>query len=655
MMGCRDDDWVVIARMADEISPELFADVEEPENVSVSHDGKFVVYSLRTRYCRAKEHVVASLWIAQAGKPGSARQLTGGAFNDRLPTFSPDDKHIAFLSDRVEPGKASNIYLLPLNGGEAFRLTPQNDEKPITSYRWSPQGQTIAYLKSIENTDEKKQKIKDKDDCRVFGEDWDLDTIHLISILTKDVSILETGNSNVSLFDWNTHGDQIVFATTLTPEVNDIAFGRTDISVVNVDIQSVQLLCSLATAPSDLVWSTEAISWISGIDESTLVAAHGVFGIPVTGEKNVTHKSHGISDCAQGLSGCSGLAIVHVVEGLSDRLEVLESSAVLIQEDCRIFSWDIKFRNQKPTIAVIRGKTGVPSEVFSVVDGESCQLSNHGSDIAKLKIGSTLPITDTAADGLPIDGFYCIPRKLKAQFESKKPLPTLVYVHGGPYWRATDGFSVDFFSPSWFMAQGYLVLVANYRGGMGHGNKYAASIRDNASASYQDVVALVKKGVEDGHIEQDRTAIFGWSQGGYMSYLAVTKDSEFHFAAAIPGAGVSEWSSMAMTSDVPTYEGALSGNLPWAADPHFIGDRKSSPIYYMDNIRTPMLLLHGEDDARVPVSQAISFHRGMRARKLECEMVIYPREGHGNPPGFERTHYIDMLIRTKKFLKKHIG
>lgn len=170
------------------------------------------------------------------------------------------------------------------------------------------------------------------------------------------------------------------------------------------------------------------------------------------------------------------------------------------------------------------------------------------------------------------------------------------------------------------------------------------------TTDYEDVITLVKAGISRGLIDKDRVVIGGWSQGGFLSYLSVTRP-DFQFKGAICGAGVTDWDLMSMTSDLPSFESQLAGKAPWEDGSRKTQNRQGSAIWHMDNINTPILILHGEKDVRVPTSQAIAFHRGCLHRKIPCEMVIYPREGHKIR---ERLHILDMLKRVRRFVDLHL-
>ena len=136
------------------------------------------------------------------------------------------------------------------------------------------------------------------------------------------------------------------------------------------------------------------------------------------------------------------------------------------------------------------------------------------------------------------------------------------------------------------------------------------------------------------------------AKGGFLTAWAVTQTDRF--AAAVMGAGVSDWGMMAATSDMETFEAQLGGDTPWdGPGPHHYA--KGSPISYASRRTTPLLILHGADDARVPASQAVAFHRALRDQDARVELVTYPREPHGIA---ERRHQEDLMRRVREWFDR---
>lgn len=140
--------------------------------------------------------------------------------------------------------------------------------------------------------------------------------------------------------------------------------------------------------------------------------------------------------------------------------------------------------------------------------------------------------------------------------------------------------------------------MPNYRGGFGHGEEFAASVRgDMGGAEWRDVLAAVDAAVERGIADPDRLGVGGWSQGGFLTAWAVTRTDRFK--AGVMGAGVSDWGAMALMSDVPSFEATLAGDSPWDhPGPHRGAER--SPMSYSSRRATPLFILHGQNDERVP-------------------------------------------------------
>ncbi len=166
-------------------------------------------------------------------------------------------------------------------------------------------------------------------------------------------------------------------------------------------------------------------------------------------------------------------------------------------------------------------------------------------------------------------------------------------------------------------AHGYAILMPNYRGGVGHGHRFAINARGNVGeGDFPDVLSGVDAAIERGIADPERLGIGGWSQGGFMTAWAVGHTTRFK--AGVMGAGVSDWNMMTLTSDLPTFECVLGGSRPWDGIDR---DRAAevSPIYFAANATTPLLMLHGKNDERVPVSQAIGFERALRERNVPTQ------------------------------------
>jgi dipeptidyl aminopeptidase/acylaminoacyl peptidase len=196
---------------------------------------------------------------------------------------------------------------------------------------------------------------------------------------------------------------------------------------------------------------------------------------------------------------------------------------------------------------------------------------------------------------------------------------------------------------------GYAVVMPNYRGGYGHGNAFATAVRgDMGGAEWADVLAVVDAAVEAGIADPDRLGIGGWSQGGFLTAWAVTATDRFR--VAVMGAGVSDWGMLAATSDLPAFEATLGGGHRWDGPGPHVPDAHS-PISYAARRTTPLLILHGAEDARVPVTQATAFRRALAGQDAPLELVTYPREPHVVG---EHAHQVDLQRRVLEWFDRYL-
>jgi dipeptidyl aminopeptidase/acylaminoacyl peptidase len=182
---------------------------------------------------------------------------------------------------------------------------------------------------------------------------------------------------------------------------------------------------------------------------------------------------------------------------------------------------------------------------------------------------------------------------------------------------------------------------------VGHGRDFAAVVaRSVGGSEWSDIISGIDLLIAEGVADPDRLGIGGASHGGFMAAWAIGQTDRFK--AAMMAAGISDWGMLVATGEGGTLEAELSGSCGWeGTGPH--PHDQVSPISFASKIRTPVLIVHGEDDTNVPVSQAIYFHRALSWYGAEHELVIYPREGHGFA---ERNHQLDLLWRTRAWFDR---
>jgi dipeptidyl aminopeptidase/acylaminoacyl peptidase len=198
-----------------------------------------------------------------------------------------------------------------------------------------------------------------------------------------------------------------------------------------------------------------------------------------------------------------------------------------------------------------------------------------------------------------------------------------------------------------FASKGYAVLRCNIRGSGGYGKQFRfANYNDWGGKDYDDLMAGVDHVIGMGVADPDRLAVMGWSYGGYMTSWVIGHTRRFK-AAAI-GAPVTNLWSFTGTSDIPGFLPDFFAGEPWDS---FEAYRKHSPMSYVKGITTPALILHGEGDIRVPISQGYEFYNALKRQGIPAKMVVYPREPHGPQ---EPKFMLDIMRRHLDWVEKYV-
>ena len=626
--------------MTHRVTPELVAALWHPTEVALCAHGDRVAWSAEP-YGREGEHPESGIWVASIAHPGAARRWThGGA--DEHPRWSPDGAALAFVSDRHERG-TGGVYVLRVDGGEARPLVVR--QRSVADLAWSPDGRSLAFLAPSEPDDEDSRGDEQRDDPHVHGERWQHHHLYRVDVDSGVVTCLHDDDRHLTELAWSPNGSAVAVLARTTPGLDDSARAEVWVVPSSADRDSAR---RVVTAPwaHGLVWSGDGgLLAYAGPHEPHPVSAHTVWAVPAAGgEARVVGPGPDEPCCGVAAGAVSGerRLLVKVLEGLDTRIEWCDPAngerEVLWSSDVEVDAFDVACTGRGPDLVAVCARPGDGPEVWGGSPTDLRPLSPHTAKLASVALGRVEDFVFTGADGTALDGVLILPPRATAE-----PGPTVVLLRGGPYGRSGRWLHLHPLDWGQLLATaGCTVLLPNYRGGAGRGHTFATAARGAmGSIEWDDVLAAVDAVVERGIADPDRLGIGGWSQGGFLSAWAVTQTDRF--AAAVMGAGVSDWGMLTMTTDVPTFEARLGGDRPWDGPGPHQADR-GSPISYAGARRTPLLILHGQEDARVPVSQAVGFHRALRDQDAPVELVTYPREPHSIR---ERRHQEDLMRRVR--------
>lgn len=626
--------------MPTSLTAEMLADMPMPSEARISPDGQHVIFALAPGSKR-EEHPVSAIWLTATNNAHSLRQLSAGTANDTRPRWSPDGREIAFLSDRSKRGTAQ-VYILSLDGGEAQPLT--DEAGGISDLCWLPGDVRRIACLAVDARDEDQQRRRDeeRDDANVYGEFWPRAQLVLHDLDSGATQRFDSDGMHIASMTPSPDGSRLAITLWDTPEIDSV-MANSQLALLDLASGDVTPVAQRGFNADSITWSADGKAlYFFAQGGQAKVTSYQLWTVDLESSGEPVLLTKGLPACVFGVAGGRTRAdiLALVAEGT-------ETAVYRLQTEDHAFNKITHFPGDLgslsvsadgQTLAVIGSVAERPHEVYAGNVGEGLQrVSNVHTWLDDVKLGEQ-EIVHWSRPDLDLDGLLIWP---PGKSRADGPLPTIVSLHGGPYGRWANAFIVRQHG-RWLAEHGYLVFLPNPRGGMGHGQDFAASVLHTVgNEDYLDIMAGVDMLVEQGLADGNRLGCGGWSQGGFMTAWIVGHTGRFK--AGVMGAGVSDWGMMIATSDIPTYEAEMGGGNPFAGvGPHSF-DRQS-PISYVHQAQTPTLILHGEEDARVPVSQGIFFHRGLRAYNVPTELVTYPREPHGIQ---ERLHVIDMLQRVR--------
>lgn len=574
-----------------------------------------------------------NIWMLDVASR-QVRQLTFSAKSDSAPRWAPDGRAIAFLSDR---DGAAQLYLLPLGGGEAAKLTDRKES--ISAFRWSPDGKHIALLMAEPKSEAQLTREKDLDDARVAEKEDRLARVWDVDVASRAIRQVTSAAFRIGQIEFTPAGELIAAASAKPLEdrfneaiyavsTNDGRFtpiatprGPMGAMALSPDGQTIAYVCARVDgpAPHDLCLQPAAGGAARNLTGATIDR-------PISQPNWIDNQTLAVSvargfQTAIEIVGTQNPGRVQPITGLSGNVSVF----------ARASDGTLAYASETAVHA--------PELWLKPPDAPAAAVTTLNERWSSRPVIAPELVTYKSADGTGIEAAL-----LKPSAMSHQPWPAVILVHGGPTGRWADNFE------PWgqlLAARGYAVLYPNVRGSTGYGQRFVEMNRaDWGGGDFKDVMAgadwLVARGIAD----PNRLGIGGWSYGGYMAAWAVTQTTRFK--AAVSGAPVIDMASEFGTENGSAYDEWFYGT-PYAQPDGFI---KSSPMTFVKNVKTPTLLLQGEDDTTDPIGQSQQFYRGLKRYGVESDLVLYPREPHGLR---EERHLIDRLTRILAWYDKYLA
>lgn len=629
------------------------ASVYDPQ---LSPDGELVVYVVSRIDLDANKSASRIHHVPFAG--GDAAPLTRAGRSASHPRFSPDGSQLAFLSSG--DGDKTQIWLLPLAGGEAKVLSRL--PAGVSSFAWAPDGSALAVVSMDPDPNEAGEGEEPEPvplviDRRQFKRDGrgylDDRRRHIYLVDASDGSHEQKtfGPYDDGSPVFSPDGSEIAFVSVRPPDGGDP--DATD----NSDLFLIPRTAGETTEPVRLtsnpgpdrspVFSPDG-GWIAhtGNRKPELIwyATEHLYALNRATDE-VVHVAAGLDrNLSNPRFTADGSAVVALLEDSGNRhLASFGVSEAAVAE--RVIAGERDVRDMEMVgdrVVAVAARTDRPPEVIAWTFGEEPRRLTGENDalLAEIELAAVERITFPSSDGTEIQGFVTKP----PGFEEGRRYPTILWIHGGP----VSQFSTSFQS-TWqlFAANGYLVVAANPRGSSGRGEAFSHAIwADWGNLDYEDVNAAVDHVIEQGWADPERLGVGGWSYGGILTNYVITKTTRFH--AAVSGSSETEYRA-AYGNDHYQLEWELELGLPWE-NPELYN--RLSPISRVHHVTTPTLVLCGEKDWNVPLSQSENLYQSLRRLGVPTQLIIYPGQSHGiRLPSFQQDRYERYVAWFDRFLK----
>ena len=637
---------VLIAQGGDQdFTAEKMWQMERVGSFDVSPDGTKAVFPV-TVYDIEANTPSTDLYLLDI-EAGTTRQLTFSG-REGSPIWSPDGTQIAFVSRRH--GGPGQIYLLNLKGGEAKKIT----DLPVGvfSIKWFPQGDRIAFGANILSEyngdfDKLKQLIDKKNNSKVtakvtentmyrFWDRWLTDgyfpRLFSVDVNTRKVTDLMPNTANyfnmmggVS-YDISPDGRQIAVSMNSTePPFDNL---NNDIYLLPTDGSGTLVNITPDNPANDLnpVYSPDGEYILYGRQNIYHFYADKVEMVKYSRNNfTFTNLTSDIDlSCANWIWSRDGRIIFFHAE-LNARNAIFSIPANG-GEYTKIFG---EGTNGNVRIAGSRGRDllfthnnlNMPNEIFRIDQrGRNLtQLTRFNEErLAKLNFGEVKDVTYKGANDADVQMFIVYP----PDFDPDKKYPLVLMIHGGPHGVFGDNWHYRW-NAHLFAQPGYVVALPNFHGSTSFGQDFAISIHgEHANKPFEDIMRGTDFMIERGYIDETKMAATGGSYGGYMvSWIAGHTD---RFAALVNHAGVYDL-HLQFASDYAGNRGYQYGGTPWE---NFDVLNSQNPSQFAHNFKTPMLVIHGELDYRVPVAHGFLVYGIYKSMGLEARLVYYPDENH---------------------------
>lgn len=647
--------------MTTPITPErAIYDLPSLATPRISLDDKHIVY-VRKQVNQETNKGESNLWLCDVDGQ-NRRRLTWTDTTNGDPVWSPDGTRIAFISAR-DGDHPNAICILGFDGGEA-RILSRHAATP-SGLAWSPDGKTIAYSVAIdpENPNETPRDPKTPAPVRVVRRiDYKQDGYGYLNDVRTQLFLLDVDSGerlqitgepcDHSRPTWSPDGTRIAVSL---PRLNGML---SQIGVIDPATKTLDRIGPDHGGVGLFAWSPDGMHILcDGTHTDSPHHDYYLACIATGSVRQVTDNVAFLPDVGYQSGGTPGAPVwlndqTAIVHGLLNGASGIWTLDIASGETTEIGHWDAMhsgFNVSHDGKLIVQTTTDLDGVIgiatVARASGKKTVLFNEAeSFFDKTPIGQWEKVSLDRA-GFTIEGWLLKP----ANFDATKSYPVIMDVHGGPH--NAYGYGINALAEV-FATNDFLVLLANPRGSGTYSRAFAESVTgDWGNEDWKDLEAMLDLVLERPYADRERTGIYGYSYGGYMTAWVIGHTDRFK--AAICGAPVFDNESMFGTSDIGHRFNIEMGGLPWGEDR--VNLISSSPSQFIQHATTPTLIVQGEADERCPVGQAEQMFISLKMIGCEVEFVRYPGGSHLFINSGEPAHRLDYFTRTLAWFKKYLG
>ncbi|HJX83204.1 MAG TPA: S9 family peptidase [Candidatus Angelobacter sp.] len=661
----------------------------------ISPDGSRVAF-VKVTVNEKKDGYDTAIWSVGLDGSGPPRRMTDGT-RDSSPRWSPDGKLLVFVRSPENPGAGAagtparpagaQLYMLPLGGGESWKVTdlPRGAGSPV----WSPDGKWIAFTSDTSPEDVAKQKKSGagerESDVRVItrstyranGAGY-LDFKHSQHIWvvaapqsSEDAVTpkqLTSGKYQEDNAMWSNDGSQIYFTTTRVDDASyelphaDVysvpaAGGEAHkILALNLGPRSISLspdgkrLAFCASVNEPVLSYTEPDLWVVDLEANAkprnLTTKYDFDVCSGVGGDQGTPRAGG-GDRVTWTQDGSGLITTTAREGKANVIQV-DIASEKITEITKGNQAVERFRasnDGSKFVLLISTPTNIGDLFLLDRSGAPKQLTHINDKLfSQLNITAPEEIWYTSFDGKRIHAWIQKP----PDFDSSKKYPLILNIHGGPHSAYGFVFDHEF---QWMAAKGYVVLYPNPRGSTSYGQDFGNIIQYHYPGDdFKDLMAGVDEVIKRGYIDTKKLGVTGGSGGGVLTNWVVGHTDRF--AAAVAQRDIASWAAWWYSDDFTLFHPSWFKAPPFQDPQDYVA---RSPITYIQNVHTPLMLVLGEADYRTPPGAGgEEMFRALKFLKRPTVMVRFPGESHELSRSGQPWHRVERLQHIVGWFDKYL-